>query len=424
MLKLSFWRMMATLLLALVVSACGGGNGSSAAAPADFKVTPGNGQVTITWTASPDVQYWMMYAQTATPIDIKNPPGNHFWVTNISSPYILAGLTNGLTYSFAMNGRTSGGPGGAQTVSQTVTPRYAGASWSTGSTTVTGTTNLYGLAYGTASDASVDYVAVGTGGKIFKATDGINWVAATPTSVISTDFKGAVYAFGKFIAVGSNLTPGLNNILASADLLTWSSATLNSGSITTGINAIASNGVNLLVAVGDSGTAYFSTDGSSWTPATLTNASGNSLKSVAYSASNGIWVAVGQNGTVITSNDGSNWTAQASTAGSNTLNGVTVTSANGFVAVGDSGTIVTSSGGIAWAPHALTVPTPPNLYAVSTDSNQFLAVGQSGTAFASLDGSTWIPVTTGITTADLRAILGGVSGYVVVGVNGTNITAK
>ena len=112
MLKLSLWRLIATFLIAMVVTACGGGNGGSAAAPTDFKVTPGNGQVTVTWTAQAGVEYWMMYAQTATPIDIKNPPGNHVWATSISSPYVITGLTNGLTYSFAMNARTGGGKGG------------------------------------------------------------------------------------------------------------------------------------------------------------------------------------------------------------------------------------------------------------------------------------------------------------------------
>jgi hypothetical protein len=47
-----------------------------------------------------------------------------------------------------------------------------------------------------------------------------------------------------------------------------------------------------------------------------------------------------------------------------------------------------------------------------------------GAAFTSTDGSVWSPVTTGITSADLFAILGGASAYVVVGANGTNITAK
>ena len=325
MLKLSLWYRLAALVLALAVSACGGGSGSSAPAPTGFAVTPGNGNVTITWDSSPGVDYWLMYAATSTPINIKDTSVAHTWVQSVTSPYVLSGLVNGTAYSFAINGRNNGGPGGPQTASITVTPRFAGASWTAGSTSVTGTTDLFGLAYGTASDASVDYLAVGTGGKIFKGTDGITWNATTPLTTVNTNFKGAVYAFSKFIAVGANASPGTNNILASSDLLTWTSATMASGAITADVNAVASNGVDKVVAVGNGGTAYYSADGSSWTPAAVTNAGGNNLKSVAYSSSNGQWVAVGQNGTVITSADGSTWAAQTSNAGSNTLNGVTVT---------------------------------------------------------------------------------------------------
>ncbi len=421
MLKLSFWRSLAALCLVLVLSACGGAGGS-AAAPSGFMVTPGNGQVTITWQATAGVDYWLTYAATATPIDMKNPPVGHVWATNITSPYVITGLTNGQAYSFAMNGRTSGGPGGPQTVSQTVTPRYAGASWSAGSTAVTSGTDLRGLAYGTVTDttgSSANYVAVGNGGKVYKSTDSVAWTAVTPVTTLTTDFKSATYAFGKFIAVGSN--QGANNILSSTDLLTWTAATV-APAITTGINAVASNGVTV-VAVGDNGTAYFTTTGSNWTAATATHALGINLLGVAYSSSNGLWVAVGQNGTVITSSDGDSWTSQTSNAGANALNAVTVTSANGFVAVGNNGTVIKSGDGLVWALQSLG-GTTPHLYAVSTDSAQFLAVGQLGAAFTSTDGSTWSPVTTGITAADLYAILGGSSAYLVVGANGTNITAK
>jgi hypothetical protein len=54
---------------------------------------------------------------------MKSPPGNHAWfTTGVASPLMISGLTNGVTYSFAMNGRISGGPGGAQTPSVSATP--------------------------------------------------------------------------------------------------------------------------------------------------------------------------------------------------------------------------------------------------------------------------------------------------------------
>ena len=67
-----------------------------------------------------------MYAATASAINMTSPPGNHAWITsNVTSPLVISGLTNGVTYSFAMDGRISGGPGGAQTPSVSATPAAA-----------------------------------------------------------------------------------------------------------------------------------------------------------------------------------------------------------------------------------------------------------------------------------------------------------
>ncbi len=115
------------LFLAAFLAACGGGSGSSAPPPTGgITATAEDGQVTITWTADAGVDYWLMYAATATAIDMKNPPGNHVWINSgMTSPYVVSGLINGVTYSFAMDGRISGGPGGAQTPSVSATPSAA-----------------------------------------------------------------------------------------------------------------------------------------------------------------------------------------------------------------------------------------------------------------------------------------------------------
>jgi len=111
------------LFLATFLAACGGGGGSAPPPTGGITATAGDGQVTITWVADAGVDYWLMYALTATAIDMKSPPGNHAWITSgVTSPLVITGLANGVTYSFAMNGRTSGGPGGAQTPSVSATP--------------------------------------------------------------------------------------------------------------------------------------------------------------------------------------------------------------------------------------------------------------------------------------------------------------
>lgn len=114
------------LFLAAFLAACGG-SGSSAPPPTGgITATAGDGQVTITWTADAGVDYWLMYAATASAINMKSPPGNHVWITsNVTSPLVISGLTNGVTYSFAMDGRISGGPGGSQTPSVSATPAAA-----------------------------------------------------------------------------------------------------------------------------------------------------------------------------------------------------------------------------------------------------------------------------------------------------------
>ena len=111
------------LFLAAFLAACGGGGSSAPPPPGGITATAGDGQVTITWTADAGVDYWLMYAATASAINMKSPPGNHAWITSgVTSPLVITGLTNGVTYSFAMDGRISGGPGGTQTPSVSATP--------------------------------------------------------------------------------------------------------------------------------------------------------------------------------------------------------------------------------------------------------------------------------------------------------------
>jgi hypothetical protein len=413
MLKLSHWRRIAALCLTLLLAACGGGdNGSSAAPPAGFTVTPGNGSATISWTSSPGVQYWLMYAAGSGPLDIKNPPGGHLWATDISSPYVISGLTNGASYSFAMNSRIGGGPGGAQTASLSVIPRTAGSTWVAG-TSALGT--MRGVAFGTASDSTVNYVAVGAAGAIYKGLEGVSqgltgmvWNTVTPVAGIN--FNAATYAFSKFIAVGAN---GSNNIYTSADMSTWTAAAT---SITTPLNAIASNGTTVL-AVGDSGTIFSSTDGSNWTARTPITGTPN-LYGVTYSAA-GYWIVVGANGVIATSTDLATWTTRYNTGP--TLRGVTASSANVFVAVGDGGSFVKSADALTWT--AQTAFTAANLNAVSTDSVQFITVGQGGAIFTSADGITWVAATSSSNTSDLMAVVGSASKYVAVGSAGANISS-
>lgn len=429
------------LFLSLLVVACGGGTGSSAPAPADFAVAEGNGQVTITWTAAPGVDYWLMYAATATPINLKSPPGLHLWLNNVTSPLVIPGLTNGQSYSFAMDARTNGGPGGTQTPSVTKVPRLGGASW----VGLSGLPNrdFKGVAYGTASDASVYNIAVGSGAAIYKrpdvGTDVALWTTATTawadsagaaTAAPSVDFRSAVYTLGQFIAVGAN--GGTSNVYHSTDLSTW---TASATAITSGLNAVASNG-STVVAAGEDGKLWWSTDGATWTPGTRSDAAAPllypPLYGVAYLAS-GSWAAVGQGGVLLTSADGKAWTRSTATlplavAGA-TLRAIAAIGST-WVAVGEAGTLITSTdSGATWADHSVGTA---DFFAVNASVttlaslSQFLVVGGSGVAYSSTsaDASSWTRQSTDPLGRTMYGLWGSATHYVGVGAAGMSVSAR
>jgi len=408
----------ANLLLTLLLSSCGGG--SSAPPPAGgITVVPGDGIVTISWTADPGVEYWLLYAP-ATSVSTKNLIGPHAWATNVTSPYVLTGLVNGVTYAFTLDGRVNGGPGGAGTPSVAVVPRPAGATWTAGSGS--GSSDLRGLTYGIATDPATaigtyNFLAAGKApgagqpGALFKGTDGVNWTAITTGPV--ADFNAAIYTLSKYLVLGSGGT-----IAYSTDLSTW---TASSSNTTQTLNAVSGNGA-LTVAVGNAGTILYSADGITWTAAAAVPTT-QDLRGVTYYGG-GLWMAVGTNGTILTSTDAINWTAATSGSTSN-LNGVIATSYSStvrYIAIGDSGVVLTSPDATTWTSQVLG---SGNLYDVAQVSSQFLIVGAAGSAFTSpyTDGVVWTARTTG-TAADLYAAIGAIYKYIVVGQAGVNINSQ
>ncbi|MDR3371244.1 hypothetical protein [Rhodoferax sp.] len=367
---------------AVMLAACGGGGSSAPPPTGGLTLDPGDGQVTVSWTATSGVDYWLGWlAASSVSLEIGMP---HTWVLNVSSPYVLKGLTNGTTYAFSVNGRTDGGAGGAATPSMATAPRPGGFTWSAGTPTTLGSTAMRSLAYGTAADTSIDYVAVGDGSAVYKGTDGINWTAVSTSGLPGStfNFRAATYTLSKFIAAGSG-----GQIFYSTDMATWTAATSNISNAIN-VNALASNGTTV-VAVGDAGTIRYSTDGATWTAAASVPTS-NTLNGVTYAAS-GLWIAVGANGTLLTSSDGSSWTAQTSNTTANLTSVATqVTTVYTYVAVGDAGTVLKSTDGSTWT--SATVSPAANLTAVVVPStnSQFLAVGTGGAVFTSADAVTWI----------------------------------
>lgn len=376
---------------------------------------PATNKLTVTWTPESGVEYWLAYV-AGTSISLASGAA-HTWVTNATSPYVLAGLANDTDYAFSMNGRTDGGPGGAPTPTVTTKPRPGGVDWKTGS--AMGTSTLRAVAYGTATDTSVDYVAVGDAGAIYKGTDGTNWTAVTTGLTGSTiDFRAATYAFTRFIAAGTG-----GQIYYSSDLTTWTAVTSATNQT---INALASNGT-VAVAVGANGSIQYSADGITWVAATTVPTT-NNLNGVTYAAS-GLWLAAGDNGTLLTSADAITWTAQTNITPTITANLSAVavqytalTATYTYVAVGAGGVVVKSNDAVTWTSANVGAASDVTALVVPSTNSQFLAVGLGGAAFTSPDGVTWTARTTGTTTG-LLGLIYAKAQYVAVAANGLNINS-
>jgi hypothetical protein len=199
--------------------------------------------------------------------------------------------------------------------------------------------------------------------------------------------KAAIAASGggfpyQWIIVGTDAVLYTSN---SNDGTTWTSRTSSFGA--TDIRAIATNGVNLYVAVGQSGKLATSPDGINWTQQTSSFGT-TAIYDVAYG--NNVWVAVGDNGTLATSPDGINWTQRTSGVATDIFS----------ISYGDGLWIYTSTLGVmrtATDPTVLWTARTSTLSGISftyyaPDQAIWVAGADGGTtgAFASsTDGITW-----------------------------------
>jgi hypothetical protein len=244
----------------------------------------------------------------------------------LTNPYFFTGntiqtsLDNDVLYSFIMDGRIQGGPGGDATPSKSATPRLNGEYWYSNGQAI-GTGGIKGLAFGpvfnTVTNAYATtgtYVGLGAGGIKYQSPNGLSWTAITSTD--TTAWKGAAYAFPgsliqKFVGVGAG-----GAVTYSTDLATWTTA-LSAVTVSAGqdLNAVASS-LNLLVAVGNNGTILRSNDGITWAAANPLPSTPH-LYAVAFTTvpSGNVWVAVGAGGAIFVSADAATWTFVAGSDG-------------------------------------------------------------------------------------------------------------
>ena len=136
------------------------------------------------------------------------------------------------------------------------------------------------------------------------------------------------------------------------------------------------------------GSTILSGDGTNWNQEDLSGLPGAvNLEDVAWLGDK--YIAVGKNGTILTSNDvGTVWTAQDAGVNVATISLNAVASNNNrIVVVGTNGTILNSTDGAVWV--ELANLTNNNLNDVSWDGSQFNVVGSNDTILTSTDGITW-----------------------------------
>ena len=159
--------------------------------------------------------------------------------------------------------------------------------------------------------------------------------------------------------------------------------------------------VNSQFMIVGAGSAVLSGDGSNWSEEDLSNLPGAvNLEDVAWLGDS--YIAVGKSGTIVTSNiDGSAWTLQDAGANvANTSLNAVASSNDRIVVVGTNGAILNSVNGVNW--DLLANFTNNDLNDISWDGTQFSVVGSNDTFLTSPDGITWTSHVPG--TSDINFI--------------------
>ena len=193
-----------------------------------------------------------------------------------------------------------------------------------------GSSYFNGIAYGNGKYVVSHY---GSSDKLLVSVDGINWAEIDKPGVSYMGVSGLKFLNGKFMLAV------FKNIFYSLDGENWTQAALTASQT---IQAIT-YGNGKYVAVGLSGTSYYSTDGINWTAGSGLNTSYNYRK-VEYG--NGVFVAITDKAYPYYSTDGITWVK----GGYTPTNACDLTFGNGIfmVAIKSSSYIYISTDGKSW----------------------------------------------------------------------------
>ena len=172
--------------------------------------------------------------------------------------------------------------------------------------------------------------------------------------------------------------------------------------ITNALRAVTFHGQRIII-TGENGVTLYSDDAETFQQGTLLDGPTTDwLEAVAASPS--LLVAAGDNGAIYSSTNGAAWKRQNS--GTNTWFRGAAFGAGTFVVAGENGVIYTSSNGTNWSKQ--TAPTSRHLNRVHFTAGQFTTVGEGGVTLISTNGGTnWLSETTGATNALHYAARGG-----------------
>lgn len=191
------------------------------------------------------------------------------------------------------------------------------------------------------------------------------------------------------------------------------------------LNDVAWNGIDALVAVGDSGAILNSPNGKAdaWVDVSVANAP-QALTGVTWENVNSQFLIVGAGSTVL-SGDGTNWNSEdlSNLPGALNLEDVAWLG-DRYIAVGNSGAIVTSNGdGSVWTLQdaGANVATTA-LNAVAKNNDRIVVIGTNGTILNSVDGVTWEELPNFL-NQDLNDISWDGTQFTVVGSNDTILTS-
>ena len=165
------------------------------------------------------------------------------------------------------------------------------------------------------------------------------------------------------------------------------------------------------IVAGDGGTLLYSVGEEVFEPGELDKPTSESIRALA--ASGNTIVAGGDNGTLYTSTDGRKWRKR--TFGYNNHIHALIWTGNFFVAVGEGGLVATSTNGSSWTKRQSR--TNRDLNALAYVNKRLWAVGDDGVVLLSYnDGVSWLAAQSG-TDKNLNAVTGTASEVIIAGEN-------